>query len=84
MTDYTTVLYARPSFLEGMARVIDLGGTLTEYNVSLSGADADYSALYADARAIGQDMRAVIVAEVEGSVSEEPEAVAALSSGQEE
>lgn len=24
---------ARPSFLEGMARVLDLGGTLNEYNI---------------------------------------------------
>ena len=26
------IIYARPSFLEGMARVLDIGGTLEEYD----------------------------------------------------
>ena len=27
------IIYARPSFLEGMARVMDIGGTLNEYDI---------------------------------------------------
>jgi len=34
MGRYTDLLYARPSFLEGMARVADIGGTLQVYNES--------------------------------------------------
>ena len=73
-------------YLEGMARVIDLGDTLTEYIVSRSGPEADYLALRADVTAIGQDMRTVLASELEGSLAAtaEPEAVAALSNGQEE
>ena len=39
-----------------MARVLDLGDTLTEYNQSPTGPQADYYALFADWRAIGQDV----------------------------
>lgn len=41
-------LFARPSFLRGMARTFDLFGTFTVYNVSLSGIDADRRALTCD------------------------------------
>ena len=27
------IIYARPSFFEGMARVIDIGGTLNQYHI---------------------------------------------------
>ena len=50
-------LFARPSFLEGIARLADVGGTLNEYNTSRSGADADARALQGDWRAIGHDVR---------------------------
>ncbi len=43
-----------------MARVLDLGNTLTEYNKSLSPDEADVLALRADFRAVGRDMRAAI------------------------
>jgi hypothetical protein len=56
MGDYSDILYARPSFLEGMARALDLGGTLQEYNQSPTGAMADGYALRADWRAVGQDL----------------------------
>lgn len=55
-TDYSTVLFARPSFLEGVARVMDLGDTLTEFNQSLSPEQADAVALEMDWRAVGQDL----------------------------
>jgi hypothetical protein len=56
MGDYTDILFARPSFLEGIARVLDIGGTLQEYNRSLTSEQADAVALGADVAAIGQDM----------------------------
>ncbi len=57
MSDYSSFLFARPSFLEGMVRVLDMGGTLQEYNRALTPAQADALALYADAWAVGGDMR---------------------------
>ena len=60
MIDYTSRLYARPSFIEGMARALDMGGTLNEYNSSLSGEEADAIAIWSDWAAIGQDMYAVM------------------------
>lgn len=53
-------LYAEPSLSEGAARVIDLGGTLTEFNASLRDNDADRYALRADWRAIGADLALVL------------------------
>lgn len=37
MNDQFGLLYATPSFLEGVARAIDIGDTLTEYNYSEAG-----------------------------------------------
>lgn len=55
--DYTTFLFANPSLLEGAARVLDLGGTLEEYNVSADGEEADRRAFLMDQRAVGSDLR---------------------------
>ena len=60
METHSDFLYARPSFLEGVARIIDMGGTLNEYNSSRSGQEADAVALRSDWAAIGQDMRDAI------------------------
>jgi len=57
MNDQFGLLYATPSFLEGIARSIDIGDTLTEYNGSESGAAADLRALRSDWIAIGNDLR---------------------------
>lgn len=65
------IIYARPSFLEGMARIFDFGGTLNEYDFgpapdgaeSKSYADAskaDMEALRSDWRKVGDDMRSVM------------------------
>ena len=54
---YTDFLYARPSFLEGMARIADMGGTLNEYNAS---DDPDTVALMMDWLAVGRAMRQAI------------------------
>ena len=60
METHSDFLYARPSFLEGVARLLDMGGTLNEYNASRSGQEADDAALRSDWAAIGQDMRDAI------------------------
>ncbi len=57
MVGVTGFFYARPSFLGGMARALDLGDTLTEYNQSLTPEQADDLALAADWQAVGQDLR---------------------------
>ncbi len=53
-------LFARPSFMEGAARIMDLSGSLNTYNYSRNGAEADARALAQDWRAIGRDVRAAL------------------------
>lgn len=60
MGSYTNFLFARPSFLEGVGRLVDFGDTLTEFNRSLDDEQADYLALVADWSAVGDDIGAVI------------------------
>ena len=67
MSDY---LFARPSFLEGMARVFDLGCTLNEYNRSMTPDQADNLALLADWMAVGVALSSAIQ-----SAEESPEEV---------
>jgi len=67
MGDYD--LFAKPSFFEGMARVLDLGGTLNEYNYSRSGSHADMHAVGNDWIAVGEDLRGAVET-VTGSKSE--------------
>lgn len=50
-------LFARPSFIEGMSRVLDLGGTLQEYNNSETEQKTDIEELKNDWHAIGDDLR---------------------------
>ena len=59
MNDYSDLLFARPSFLEGAARVLDLGSTLNEYNSSLTPEQADHLALRNDLQRVGGDARYV-------------------------
>lgn len=59
MNDYSDLLFARPSFLEGVARVLDLGSTLNEYNCSMTPEQADQLALRSDLQRIGSDARCV-------------------------
>ena len=54
MSDF---LFARPSFWEGLGRLIDFGGTLTEFNSALSGPQADRYAIEQDWQAVGNDLR---------------------------
>lgn len=60
MSDKSTYLFARPSFLEGVARVVDLGGTLQNYNVSKTEDEADLKALRKDWEAVGGDIKSAI------------------------
>ncbi len=54
---HSGILFSRPSFIEGMSRVYDLGGAWDYYNVSPSGSAADYYAFYNDWKAIGDSIR---------------------------
>jgi hypothetical protein len=56
MSQYTTFLFARPTFTEGLARVLDVGGTLNVYNVSPTPECADFRAIKADWLATGDDI----------------------------
>lgn len=53
-------LFARPSALEGVARILDLGGTLDEYNTANTPEQADVLALWSDWLAVGDDMWSAI------------------------
>jgi hypothetical protein len=53
-------LFAQPSFIEGMARTLDIGNTLQKYNEASTETEADIEAMKNDWRAIGDDIRAAI------------------------
>ncbi|MCE9629551.1 MAG: hypothetical protein K8S94_02360 [Planctomycetia bacterium] len=55
MGEFSTFLFARSSFLEGVGRVLDLGNTMTVYNSSPSAELADARALLADRLALAMD-----------------------------
>lgn len=67
MSDYTSFLVSIPSFVEGMARVLDIGGTLDAYNESETPEEADLRALKNDFLAIGEDFNIAIENERENS-----------------
>lgn len=46
-------LFARPSFIEGVARLFDFGGTLNEYNTSIM---TDEAAAALDWASVGTDL----------------------------
>ncbi len=56
MSELFGFLYARPSAVEGAARLVDWGGTLNEYNRSLTPQMADELALFADWWTVGEDV----------------------------
>lgn len=49
-------LFARPSFLSGIARVLDLWGRFDRYNESRTPEEADVTALVSDWIIIGRDL----------------------------
>ena len=58
MGNYTFSLFNQPSFVEGLARILDFGDTLSEYNLSLTPQQADFHAIRSDWLAVGDDLRA--------------------------
>lgn len=54
------ILLARPSFLGGLASIIDVGGTLNNYDGIITGEQADRIALANDARAVALDIAAAV------------------------
>ncbi len=63
MSHYSTFLFARPSFLEGMARIIDIGGVLNVYHTARTPQEADAIASACDWSAVGQDIMGAMEAE---------------------
>ena len=53
-------LFAQPSVLTGIARLIDMGGFLNVYNESESGNEADFYAILADWLAVGDSLEDAI------------------------
>lgn len=60
MGELSTILFARPSFMEGMGRVLDLGATMQEYNVSPTPEEADEIAFQADWEAVNEDIASIM------------------------
>ena len=56
MGDFSAFLFARPSLIEGAARILDFSGALDEYHTTPTGEEADRRALEADWRAVGHDI----------------------------
>lgn len=54
---HSTYLFARPSFLSGVARTLDLGGTFDSFNESNGPTEADTRAMIEDWKAVGDDLR---------------------------
>lgn len=61
----STFLFAEPSFLSGIASIVDLNGSLRNYNTSATPEEADERALAADWRAVGKDIENAIETEKE-------------------
>ena len=56
----TARLFAKPSFIEGVARVLDLGTTLNEYNRNETEEEADTQAILSDWLAVGDSIYSAI------------------------
>lgn len=60
ISPYTTRLFSRPSFLEGMGRMFDSAGLLNDYQYDQTEKKADFNALRSDWFAVGDDIRVAI------------------------
>ena len=54
--DYSGLFFSQPSFGEGLARVLDVGGTFDAYNDSPTPEEADQLAIASDWYAVGADL----------------------------
>ncbi len=53
MSDF---LFGKVSVMEGIGSIINLSGSMPEYNQSVSGEEADSRAIYNDFAAVGTDL----------------------------
>jgi hypothetical protein len=53
MSSLSVFLFANPSFINGVARLLDFQGSYTTYNMSRNRQEADVRALYADWLSVG-------------------------------
>jgi hypothetical protein len=60
MHKLTSFLYARPSWIEGIARLADFAHTLDNYNLSEDSQQADSLALLSDWYVVGDDLSAAM------------------------
>jgi len=60
LSDFSLLLAIRPSFIEGVARILDLAGSLSEYYESPDPEEADYLALRGDWYTTGQDIQSAM------------------------
>lgn len=58
VSDRTTFLFANPSLVDGLARLVDLGCTFDQYNESTTPVAADLRALTQDWSTVGDHLRA--------------------------
>ena len=56
----TTFLFATPSFLSGIARMLDIYGQFDSYNTGETTEMTDAKAIYSDFRIVGQDLSQAI------------------------
>lgn len=61
-------LFARPSFIGGISKILDFGGTLKIYNESPNERIADIKALSEDWKAVGSALRSAL-AEYRSSIN---------------
>jgi len=66
--DYTGLLYAEPSLVEGFARVLDVGGVFDDFNYSPTPEEADRLGLTSDWYAVGADLQRVISRYIAGKI----------------
>ncbi len=74
---YSFQLFATPTFFSGMARTLDLGAVLDDYDGILISEQVDRLALCADWLAVSEDMWSAL-AEYESQIAEERGAREAL------
>lgn len=53
-------LFAMPSFIGGISRILDFGSTLNVYNDSQNEEEADFKASYSDWYLVGSDIKGAI------------------------
>lgn len=59
----TDFLFARPSFLSGVGRLVDFGCTFDAYNMSRTPVEADIRASVSDWLSIGDDLYSALAVE---------------------